>query len=221
MNIITSTSSRLVPRTAWMAALVALTGCSYGEQFRGTDRSALMSSARVQWSGRERGPLEDTQRVRYRSTFEAGMTYTEGDFDQEGLRPDYAVSLGHAVFAPEFTYGGARLSPRVGPAYGDVEVTATNSGASETGLGVMFGVEGSWQGWSWCEPYVRYTNSNGFDWRVGRFEVGVDLRVTDEVGFQVAYGRQTSEIDEVSWFLVGDSARIETEGVHLGLSLRF
>ncbi|MFT4513511.1 MAG: hypothetical protein ACI89X_001120 [Planctomycetota bacterium] len=221
MTICSSTNSRTVASIAVLVALLALTGCNFGNQFRGTDRGALMPSARVQWSPRQRDSRKDGQRVQYRSTFEAGVTRVKGDFDQEGLRPDYEATLGHAVFAPELTWGGVRLSPRIGPAYGEIEVAEMSARASESGVGAMVGVEASWQGWSWCEPYVRYTDTRSIDWRVGRFEVGVDLRASDEVGFQIAYARQTSEIDDATLFGIGDSARIETEGIHIGLSLRF
>ena len=221
MPICSSTTFRSAANIALSVALLALTGCTFGNHFRGTDRGALMPSARIQWSPRQSDSRKDGPPVQYRSTFEAGVTRVEGDFVQDGLRPDYMATLGHAVFAPELTWGGVRLSPRIGLALGEIEVAEMSARASESGVGAMVGVEASWQGWSWCEPYVRYTDTRSIDWRVGRFEVGVDLRASDEVGFQIAYARQTSEIVDATLFGIGDSAHIETEGIHIGLSLRF
>lgn len=230
MPISASTTFRAAVSNAVPVALVALTGCNFGTQFRGTDRGALMPSARIQWSPWQSDSRKDGPPVQYRSTFEAGVTRVKGDFDQDGAPADladvvdYEAALGHAVFAPQLTWRGVRLSPRIGPAYGEVEVEVAETSArvSEAGLGVMLGVEASWLGWSWCEPYVRYTQTYGIEWAVDRFEAGVDLRVTDEIGFQIAYARQNSDVDEFVLFAYArDSARIETEGIHIGLSLRF
>ncbi|MEO6596683.1 MAG: hypothetical protein ABIP94_18200 [Planctomycetota bacterium] len=196
-------------------------GCSYDDQFRGTDRSAVLPSVRARLARDDGTPPAKPNRVHYQPTLEGAVSYGEGDFAQQSIRPEYEVFAGHVAFAPEFSWRGVRLSPIVGLAYGDVTVTSAMARASQNGLGVAFGVEAAWQGWSWFEPYVRYVDANGFDWRVARLEVGVGLRMCEVFGVQIAYARQTSEVHELSFFGAGDAARIETEGVHVGLSLRF
>jgi len=221
MNDMASNRSRRVVRAAWLASLVALAGCQSSEEFRGTDGSSLLTSARAQWVPRGRAPRDDGGRFAYRTAYEAGVSHVEGDFEEAGLQPDYSATVGHVLFAPEFTWKGLRFGPRVGPAFGEVKVSSSDSRVREGGIGFMTGLEAGWQVTSFCEPYARYTRVEGLDWSAGRLELGVELRVTDQVGFEVAYGRQASRIDDVILTVEEEQARIETEGVHIGLSLRF
>lgn len=152
---------------------------------------------------------------------EAGVTHVEGDFAQPPTRPDYRATALHVAFAPEFTLRNVRVGPIAGLAYGDVEVESGANHAGQSGLGVALGLEASYRAWPFLAPYARYQENSGLEWSTGRFEVGVDLRASAAVGVQVAYARQTNRIDDVELFGVADGARIESEGLHLGLSLRF
>lgn len=195
--------------------------CSFGDQFRGTDRSAFLPSMRAKWAWRNQPAPTRAERLAYVPMLEAGATNVAGDFAQPPTRPDYRATTLHVAFAPEFTLRNVRVGPIAGLAYGDVEVDSGSGHAGQSGLGLALGFEASYRAWSFLAPYARYQENSGLEWSTGRFEVGVDLRASAAVGVMVAYARQTNRIDDIELFGVGDGARIESEGLHVGLSLRF
>ncbi len=200
--------------------LAALAGCAYGDAFRGTDHGVVMPVIRARWSLRP--PRENTtpNLVSFSPMLESAVTHVEGDLAQQP-RLEYHATTWYAGFAPEFYWHGLCAGPIVGLGYGEVEVETDLANGGEEGIGLMFGADARWRDWTPFEPYVRYVESEGGDWRTGRFELGAQLRATANVALQLASARQTSRLDELGAFAPGDSARIETEGLHLGLSLRF
>ena len=207
-------------RSFRLLLIAALAGCSSGDVFRGSDHGVVMPVIRARWSLRQPRETTTPNRVSFTPMLESAVTYVEGDLAQQP-RLEYHATTWYAGFAPEFYWHGLCAGPIVGLGYGEVEVETNVADAGEEGIGLMFGVDARWRDWSPFEPYVRYVESAGGDWRTGRFELGAELRATANVGLQLAWARQTSELDELGVFAPGDSARIETEGLHLGLSLRF
>lgn len=197
----------------------ALAGCTFDDDIRGTDRSALLPSARVRWAMCQPSAPSDPERVSYQSMLAASLTHVDGDFDRAGTRADYRVTNGHVAFAPEVSWRHVHVGPFAGLAYGDIEVESGAARGSADGLGGVVGIQASWRGWQPFEPYVRYAEAGDPKWKVARFEAGVDVRVFDQVGVQFAYARQTSHIEQL--FTATTGARIESEGVHVGMSLRF
>jgi hypothetical protein len=200
-----------------LAAVLA--GCTFHDAFRGTDRGATMPGARARWLVGDGSAPSDPDRVSYESTIEASFTHVDGDFTRAGTRADYRFGNGHLAFAPEVSWRRLCLCPIAGLAYGDIEVENGTARASAEGLGATLGIQASWRGWRSLEPYVRYVEAGDPEWHIARFEAGVEVGLCEQLGVQFAYARQTSRIDEV--FSSNDGARIETEGLHLGLSLRF
>ncbi|MFY9342044.1 MAG: hypothetical protein WAT39_06125 [Planctomycetota bacterium] len=203
---------------------VALVACSSGQQIRGTDRGAVLPAVRATFALRE--PRQVPARgLAFEPAIEVGTEHVGGDFGQG----DYRADTFHLAFAPEFSWRDVCLQPLVGLAYAEVvadaplpvPLPAPGLRADDQDLGGTLGLAASWRGWSLAWPCVRFASTGGRDIRVGRFEVGVDLRATDVLGISVAYARQTSEVETVGRFIGAVGARIETEGLHLGLSLRF
>lgn len=210
-----------MPKLSIAACSCALLGsaCSWGDQFRGSDHGAWLPAVRASWAfdgGRE--PI-DAERVTYRPTLQAGFTQIDGDVTAAGDRADYRVDIAQLVFAPEIRWRDVQVAPFVGAAYGDAEVHDATARITGRGLGVAAGVDLSYRGWQPLAPYLRYTEAGGPEWRAGRYEVGAEVRVHEHVGLQFAYARQISRIDEL--FLAGDGARIDSDGLHLGLVVRF
>ncbi|MCA8951922.1 MAG: hypothetical protein KDE27_20600 [Planctomycetes bacterium] len=212
------------PLQTWIGlALLGLPSCVAPDdnEFRGKDRSALLLSARLRLARDPDAPPPPPERFSYRSGVEFDVNYRDGDFGDPGGRADYTVWSGHIAFAPELSWHGVTLGPLAGASFGDLTVERGTARSQESSLGGVLGVEASWRGWDYVQPYVRYSRKFAFDWSIGRFESGIELRATPNVGFQIAYARQTNRIDELELFGFGDSARIATEGVHLGLCWRF
>ena len=130
----------------------------------------------------------------------------------------------HAAFVPALAWNDAVLMPIGGVGWGRIEVDAAADGVTVDEPGLVLGGQLAWRGLAPLEPYVRYTSLAGIDVGVRRFEAGVDLRIAGPFGLQVAYSRQTAEAEEFdAVFLTTfvDAVRIESEGVHLAMSLRF
>lgn len=212
-----------VMRWAPLACVLGAVGaCGSTESYRGEDRDALMPAVVARVALRKPVAMTDPTRVTYMPTLEGSATRLDGDFAQDATQFDYRASSYHVAFAPEITWQHMRFSPLAGLAYSDVEVDAGAVHARKGEVGIPLGIGASWLAWNPVEPYGRYVRVVGPDAVIGRFELGIDLRVTAALGFQLAYARQTSEFTE-SFLLVipGDSVHVETEGLHLGLSLRF
>lgn len=213
-------------RIAGLAVVASVaSACSQGVQYRGTDRGAVMPAVRARVALRHVEPPANERRVTYEPSLEGGFTVVDGEFTQDGERIDYRAMCGHVAFAPAIAWRSARLQALAGLGYNDLRADASSGLVEADGLALALGLEGAWGGWSPLEPYVRYLGVNGVDTGVRRFEVGVDLRIQPTVGLQLAYARQTAEAEDLDdvFFVTSavDSLRVESEGLHVGLSLRF
>ncbi len=213
-------------RTALLALAVALAhACVAGEDLRGTDRGAFLPAARVRVVWPRNAVPPPAENVAYRTVLEAGLTHVDGELGGSGAGGDYTVTMGHVAYAPELSWRGVAVRALAGVGYDDVEVELAGVDVDADGPGFVAGVEACWRGWRVVEPYARYVGLGGIDTEVRRLELGIELRLTDHAGVQLAYARQISEADDFDELfastLLFDSARIETEGVHVGLAVRF
>jgi hypothetical protein len=210
----------MTPRTRRLAlaALSALAACNTGDPIRGSDNDAFVAGGRARFARREReAPVDPARehRVRYRPTLEIGADYVAGDFPQTAADGEYRVSTAYGAFAPELAWRQLCFTPMVGVGYGDAVIRTPTLRSEAEDLGVYFGVEVSMRALEWMQPYARLATISSVELGLSQFEVGVDLRPMREVGVQVAYARRTTEID-----LANDS-RIDSDGLYVGLSLRF
>ena len=213
-------------RILGLVAVAAVgSACSTGVQYRGTDRGALMPAARARVALRRVEPPANERRVTYEPSLEGGFTVVDGEFTQDGERVDYQAMCGHVAFAPAITWRSARLQAMAGLGFNDLCADAGSGIVEADGPALALGREGAGGGWSPLEPDVRSLGVHGVDTGVRRVEIGVDLRIQPAVGLQVAYARQTAEaqdLDDVVFLTsVVESLRVESEGLHIGLSLRF
>lgn len=198
---------------AWMCLWAA--SCA-SEQVRGKDASVLLPAARVRYLGR---PSELTERPRFAIGVEAGATTARGDFTRSDGTVHYAADVGQAHGVIGAVSQRFEILALFGLGYGDIEVAAPTGQEGHSGFGVSGGAELGWRTWSWLGPYVRYTGMSGDvgDWRWRRLEVGVDVRPATWWSLQAAFAEQAMEDDD----FVGVDFRVETRGVHLGMTFRF
>jgi hypothetical protein len=202
---------------------LSLAACAVdGEQFRGKDRSAFLPAASAHWAIGE-PPARDSSALAWQPGVAAGVTRVEGEFALGASRADYAITSVHASFAPELSWRRLLVTPRLGLGYNDFELDAPGASASSDGLGAAWGATAALGTGAPLAPFVRYEGVQGAEVGVRRFEAGLVLWIPTACGVEVAYARQTTELDDVNLLGApgGDAGRVATEGVHLGLVLRF
>lgn len=199
--------------------LLVTASCGSNEPFRGNDYGALLAAARAHW--RLRPMRQDPARFASAPGIEAGGSWVQGDFEQGATRPDYEFLTGHIAFAPELAWRNVDVMPLVGASLASLEVTNGGTRIDENGAGALFGIEASYRALPWLQPYARATRGVRPEWVVDRVEVGLDLRLNEAVGVQVGWARQTTRLDDGPFFGAFEDADIRTDGVHVGLSLRF
>lgn len=197
----------------------AQVACVGDDQISGRDRGVLMPSARAKWVWQDE-PDAEFASLHYRPALEVGVAPVRGEFAIASRRGDYTTVVLHAAYAPEFSFEQFRLSPLAGMAFGDFDANVGLGDSGSSGLGVTIGAQAEWTGLTPLVPYCRYQYSSAFDWSAGRFEAGFELRIAT-AGLQFAYARQLSRFEEVESRFQNESARIESDGLHFGLSLRF
>lgn len=207
---------RLLP---WCLLSVALLGCASGTEIRGGDHGLILPALRARWDLRAPPPVDDPTRFRFTPAVEAELAQAKGGRDALS----YRVVSGQVVFEPAMRWQQVRVAPLLGLAYDDIRAAESGQSTGVASLGAALGVEASWCGWSWAEPYVRFADAVGPDFETRRFEAGLEFPIAPPAHFQIAYCRQTSDAyDGGGWFaLIQDRATVLAEGVHLGLALRF
>lgn len=197
-----------------LLALVASAACGATEEIRGKDRSELLPAVHARMMFR---PTEVTGGLRFASGLEVGATTNRGDFSRSDGPVSYASDVGtvHAVLGTVSSQ--IELLGLVGGAYADHEIDSEQSSVRVSSLGVSGGFEVGVRPWQLLGPYARYTVARGSEWQVDRLEVGIDVRIEEWLGLRVGYSNQVMQ-DE---YLSLQEFRVETDGVHLGMMLRF
>lgn len=230
--------SCLILRVVAMVLVTPVAACfgsGAGTEYRDDDRSALAPAIRAQWlHGRSPDDVAAPPGVattaasgdsfRFRSSLAASATRTAGTFVTADARPEYSAATAVVAWQPELTIAGVCLAPLVGLGHGAVEVDDGTARLRGSGVGFATGNRLSYRRFGSIEPYVRYESLVGLEYGVRRFEAGLEWHATALVGVQLAYLRQTSVADEFDGILGSDpidSLRVETDGVHLGLTFRF
>lgn len=208
------------PAGALAAACLALLGaCSAipDEQIRGTDREGFLPSGRVRHEG-ERSKPQGLQGWEVASNFEGGYQRVAGEFRQSGGEADYRAAIGYAAWAPNMEYEGVQIDGFAGLAYGDIDVTAPGNDSRQDDVGPYLGFGARYRRLGIVEPYLRWSQGGSAEWSISRFEAGFELRPMQQVGIECAYALQMSRIESEN---ADGGARIETDGLHVGVVLRF
>jgi hypothetical protein len=207
-----------------MAGVLAAGGCIHGETFRGSDGSALMPKLRAEWAiPRAAAEPARADAVHYQPVLAAQATLLDGDFAEAGERPDYRVWAVHVAFQPEVHWRGVQLAPFVGLGYQRVDLDTSTASRWFDTVSPVVGAQLTWRGLAPLLPFARYEIAGPGDVTIARGEVGLELLLGSNSGLQVGYGRQRTSVEEFLLLspLVGDSVRIDSEGVHVGFVLRF
>jgi hypothetical protein len=162
-------------------------------------------------------------RVTWRPALAGAVTHVDGDFAQGPGAVDYRVLAALVGFQPDVAWRDVHFEPFAGLGFSEVEVDASVDEASSGGIGPAFGAALGYRGLGPLEPFVRYGRVFSGETTIGRFEAGLELRASRWLGLQVAYARQISEAEDVDLFGLpgGDAVRVNSDGVLVGVSLRF
>lgn len=201
--------------------IVVFAGCiGTGEEIRGRDHVAVTPSvvARIPLG---RVPEPRRRAVSYQAAIEVGTSYLEGDFTGSPGRVHYDATTVHAAFSPEVGWNGVYLCPLVGGSYSAIEVDAGSASAGDvSGLAVIGGAEARWCA-GWFEPYARYVKIFGGDQEIDRLDLGLGWRFVDSLAIRLGWAQQTTEVEDFLSTGASNRAHIESDGVHVGLALRF
>lgn len=205
----------------WVACLLLLAGCgSLQREFRGTDHGALLTSLRLDAGLRRTDPGASEDRVRFCPSVGVDVFDVQGDFADGGDRPDYSVFAAAVLFEPGIRHRGIRARALLGPAYFDTEVRGAGDRLASSGLAFAYGFTCSYALGDAVEPYLRFLQVDSLEARIGRLEVGAEAWVTAQLGAHVAYGRQTTRIEDDAVFSVTGTAHIVSDGIAIGMTLR-
>jgi len=198
---------------------MALGACSAvtDEQIRGTDREEFLPSGRVRYES-ERSKPAGLQGGEVASTFEGGYQRLEGEFGQGLGEAEYRSSIAYAAWAPNMEYQGVFLEGLAGLSFGEIDVASPGNESRHNGAGAYIGFGARYRQLGIVEPYARWSQGGSSEWSISRFEVGFEIRPLSEVGIECAYALQTNRIEPED---TDGGARIETDGLHLGLVLHF
>lgn len=193
------------------------------EQIRGTDREAFLPSVRVRSALGAVSKAEaevGEQEWKVASEWEAGYERVDGEFAQASGATKYHSRLAHVAFAPRLEMESTRLAAEgfAGLAYGDIDVTAPTNDSKQNDVGSYIGIGLRYRGLGVVEPYARVTNASSVEWSIGVVEVGFEAKPAEFLGIEVAYASQTSRIETEN---SDGGARIETDGLRIGMVLRF
>lgn len=199
------------------AAMLGACSAVTDEQIRGSEREAFLPSGRVRYEGGRSTP-ESLKGWELETCFEAGYHRVEGDFAQNAGEAEYSSSMSYAAFAPNMEYEGVQIDAFAGLSYGEIDVTAPGNDSRQEAVGTYVGLGTRYRCIGMLEPYARWSHGGGAEWSISRVELGFELRPMEEIGVECAYAMQTHRIEPGG---SDGGARIETEGLHLGLVLRF
>lgn len=199
--------------TLFLGACLAVTD----EQIRGTDRQEFLPSGRVRLEGETKKP-EFLEGGEFVSSFEGGYQQNDGEFDVSVGEAKCRSSIGYAAWAPSFEYNSVRLEGFLGLSFGEIEVVSPGNDSRQNDVGAYTGFGLRYRQLGIVEPYARLSRGESFEWSISRFEIGFEFRPMSKVGVECAYALQTNRIEPEN---TDGGARIETDGLHIGLVLRF
>lgn len=204
--------------------LLLLAACAAPDiEYEGTDRQALLPSFRV------RGPLQE--RVvppeppgewfgTVYSEWEVGAQALEGELPHSGGRTDYSTRLYYAAWSPrlDIRHAPVVVEGSLGLAYCDLDFESASFTAREGDFGPYVGMAIRLCALDVLQPYARMAAGGGLDGGIGRSEVGFEVHPSETMGIELAYAVQSSTIAARAGVGV---ATIDSDGLHLGLVLRF
>lgn len=211
--------------------LIGCHGCASGREIDAREHGALMPVLRARWDMRA-GEAPADGRYSFRPGLEAEYTDVRGH-DHSDVLPlnldaagdfSFHVTQTSLLFEPEMNWRHLRWTPIVGPTYCDLGAEDANGTVHSASAGVTFGLGVAWTGWSWLEPYARFSQSLGVEFVSNRYEVGVGARVAPAATLLLAWSRQASRFEELDgdWLFFGvDRATVRADGIQIGLSIRF
>ncbi|MBL9076751.1 MAG: hypothetical protein JNL08_04560 [Planctomycetes bacterium] len=202
-----------------LAASALLGACNAPNEYRGRDESVVFSSLRARVALPRRQDDTASRRVRFCPEVGAELLHLRGDYADDTDHPRYSTTAAAALFEPTLRFRGFELRGLVGPAYLDSEVEGAAGTVHGTGFAIAVGLGCSYELSDYFEPYVRFVQVSGPESRIGRFEAGAFAWLTPYLGANIAYGRQTSRIDDEA-FLTSGAAHITSEGVAIGMMVR-
>ena len=144
-----------------------------------------------------------------------------GDYGSPAGRRDYGVDVGYAAFVAELSFYDVRVIPKVGLSLVDFDVEGQVRTVAERGLGGMIGVEARYAACSWLDLVARASGYARSSLTGELFEVGVELRPSDQVGVGISYASADHTIEDTDLFLVADSVEVEDRGLLVGVTLMF